>query len=165
MFDTTALRAAYDALLDAAVTVADTATAPPPGEWNADQILAHVTLVDATTIGVVAAVTAGSHTVYDTRLTLDPWTIDRAITLAGGSAGLRARISGQADAMCALVGSSLSETELDIPVSTRLLSGTTLLLRDCHCIVRARLSDRRGHPYALYPMGITVRGALRRLSG
>ncbi|WP_109522785.1 hypothetical protein [Nocardia aurea] len=128
MFDTTALRAAYDALLDAAVTVADTATAPPPGEWNADQILAHVTLVDATTIGVVAAVTAGSHTVYDTRLTLDPWTIDRAITLAGGSAGLRARISGQADAMCALVGSSLSETELDIPVSTRLLSGTTLLL-------------------------------------
>lgn len=48
--DTTPLRDAYRALLDAAGTVAefgDTTPAPPPGEWDADQILAHVSLVNA----------------------------------------------------------------------------------------------------------------------
>ncbi|NYF59029.1 hypothetical protein [Micromonospora purpureochromogenes] len=41
--DTTPLRDAYHALLDAAATVAGsggTSPAPPGGEWNADQILA-----------------------------------------------------------------------------------------------------------------------------
>jgi len=45
LLDTTPLRDAYRALLDAAVTVADADTDPgpaaPDGEWNADQILAH----------------------------------------------------------------------------------------------------------------------------
>src|SRR4051812_26712128 len=53
MMDLTPLRDAYGALLDAAATVAgsgDTSPVPPPGEWNADQILAHVTLVNAATI-------------------------------------------------------------------------------------------------------------------
>jgi hypothetical protein len=37
--DTTPLRDAYRALLDAAGIVADTSAAPPDGEWNADQVL------------------------------------------------------------------------------------------------------------------------------
>jgi len=129
--DTAPLRDAYRALLDAAATVADsgdTTPVPPPGEWNADQILAHVALVNAATIAAVSAVASGAHTTYDNRIAQDTWTIERAITLAGGNAGLRERIRVQGDALSALGGPTLTEAELDTPVSTRLLSNDTLLL-------------------------------------
>ena len=129
--DTAPLRDAYRALLDAAATVADsgdTTPVPPPGEWNADQILAHVALVNAATIAAVSAVASGAHTTYDNRIAQDTWTIERAITLAGGNAGLRERIRVEGDALCALGGPTLSEAELDTPVPARLLSNDTLLL-------------------------------------
>jgi hypothetical protein len=129
--DTTALRDAYRALLDAAATVADSDgphLVPPPGEWNADQILAHVSLVNAATLAAVSDVAAGAHTTYDNRVALDIWTIDRLIALTGGTTGLRERIRLQADALCALGGPLLSEAELDTPVPTRLLSHDTLLV-------------------------------------
>lgn len=132
MLDIAPLRDAYGALLDAAVTVAeagDPGAAPPDGEWDADQILAHVSLVGATTLAAVAAVAAGGHTTYDNRIALDTWTIGRTIEHAGGSAGLRDRIRGQAAALCALAGGTvLSDAELGTPVPARLLSGDTLLV-------------------------------------
>ncbi|MFC7564650.1 hypothetical protein ACFQU9_15725 [Actinomadura namibiensis] len=136
--DTAPLRGAYRALLDAAATVADSAdsgdtgsggTGPtPPGEWNADQILAHVALINATTLTAVSAITAGVNATYDNRMALDTWTIERLITLAGGNAGLRDRIRLQADALCALGGPMLSDAELDTPVPTRLLSHDAVLV-------------------------------------
>ena len=128
MLDTIPLRDAYRALLDAAATVADAGAVPPAGEWNADQILAHVALIGAATIGAVSAVTAGANTTYDNRIAQDTWTIDRAIALAGGNTGLRDRIRHQAEALCALAGPALSEAELAAMVPTRLLSRDTLLL-------------------------------------
>ncbi len=141
MLDATPLQNAYQALLDAAATVADAATvtdadadadspdpAPPHGEWNADQILAHVSLVSAATIAAVANVAAGAHTTYDNRIALDAWTIERTIEHAGGNAGLRDRIGGQAAALCALAGgAALSDAELSTPAPVRLLSNGTLL--------------------------------------
>ena len=53
MLDTAPLQDAYRALLDAAAIVDDAddpSPAPQDGGWNADQILAHVSLVSATTI-------------------------------------------------------------------------------------------------------------------
>ncbi|MER6096681.1 hypothetical protein ABT154_12665 [Streptomyces sp. NPDC001728] len=91
---------------------------------DADRILAHVSLVTATTLAAVSAVTAGANTTYDNRLALDTWTIDRVIRLAGGGAGLRERVQVQADALCAHAGATLSKTELDTPVPTPLLSTT-----------------------------------------
>ncbi|WP_067828024.1 hypothetical protein [Actinomadura kijaniata] len=134
--DTAPLRGAYRALLDAAATVADSGDtgssgagpAPPAGEWNADQILAHVALINATTITAVSAITAGVNATYDNRMALDTWTIERLITLAGGNAGLRDRIRLQADALCALGGPMLSDAELDTPVPTRLLSHDAVLV-------------------------------------
>ena len=129
--DTTPLRDAYRALLDAAGTVADAAgpsPAPPAGEWNADQILAHVSLVNAATIAAASRVAAGAHTTYDNRIALDTWTIERAIAFAGGNAGLRERIRLQGDALCALGGPALSEAELDTPVPALLLSNGTVLV-------------------------------------
>ncbi|MGW1891422.1 hypothetical protein ACWCP6_14375 [Streptomyces sp. NPDC002004] len=129
--DTTALRDAYRALLDAAATVAGsggTNPVPPPGEWNADEILAHVTVVGAATLSAVSAVTSAAHTTYDNRMALDPWTIARVIERAGGTAGLRDRVRRQGDALCALVGPVLSEAELDTPVPTLLLSKGAVLV-------------------------------------
>ncbi|RFU36469.1 hypothetical protein DZF91_37975 [Actinomadura logoneensis] len=124
------LEAAYRSLLDAAATVTGSgdASAQPPGEWTADQILAHVSLVTATTIATASAVASGVNTAYDNRIALDTWTIDRVITLAGGTAGLLDRLRCQADALCALAGAALSETELDTMVPTRLLSNGSCLV-------------------------------------
>jgi hypothetical protein len=129
--DTTPLRDAYRALLDAAATVADTgdpSALPPAGEWNADQILAHVAIINAATIAAISAITSGANTTYDNRIALDTWTINRLIALTGGNAGLRDRIRLQADALCALGGPMLSEAELNSPVPTRLLSNDAVLV-------------------------------------
>lgn len=131
MMDTAPLRDAYRVLLDAASAVADSgdeSPVPPPGEWNAEQILAHVTLVSAATIAAVSCVAAGANTTYDNRIALDIWTIERVVALAGGNAGLRDRIRLQGEALCALGGPSLSDAELDTAVPTRLLSKDTVLV-------------------------------------
>jgi hypothetical protein len=126
--DSTPLQDAYRTLLDAAATVADAGTSPVPaaGEWNADQILAHVTLVNAIT--AVSLVACGANATYDNRLALDTWTIERVIGRVGGNVGLRERIRLQAEALCALGGPMLSEAELGTPVPTLLLSDDTVLV-------------------------------------
>jgi hypothetical protein len=128
--DTTPLRHAYRVFLDAAVMVGSGGTSPvaPTGEWNADQILAHVSLVSAATIAAVSAVASGANTTYDNRTALDTWTIERVIGFADGNAGLQDRIRRQGDALCALGGPVLSETELDTLVPARLLSNGTVLV-------------------------------------
>jgi hypothetical protein len=131
MLDTAPLRDAYRVLLDAAATVADSggpSPVPPAGEWNADQILAHVAIVTAVTIAAASSVASGTNTTYDNRMAGDTWTIERLIARAGGNAGLRDRIRRQGDSLCALGGAALSEAELDTPVPTLLLSGDTVLV-------------------------------------
>lgn len=129
--DTAPLRDAYRTLLDAAATVAQaggTHATPPPGEWNADQILAHITLVNAATLAAVCSAATGSTTTYDNRTAQEAWTLDHVTTLAGGNAGLRERIRLQADALCSLGGPMLSETELDTLIPTLLLSHGKVLV-------------------------------------
>jgi hypothetical protein len=131
MMDTIPLRNAYRALLDAAATVADSGdlgSVRPAGGWNAEQILAHVALINAVTVAAVSTIASGASTTYDNRTALDTWTIERLIALAGGDAGLRDRIRLQADALCALGGPMLTDAELDTPVPTRLLSNDTVLV-------------------------------------
>ncbi|WP_329406021.1 hypothetical protein OG802_00380 [Streptomyces sp. NBC_00704] len=132
MQDAGSLQDAYRALLDAAATVAgadDPDPVPPDGEWNADEILAHVSLVSAATIAAVAGIAAGANTTYDNRIALDTWTIRHAITHAGGNAGLQDRIRGQAAALGALTArAALSDAELGTLVPARLLSHDTLLV-------------------------------------
>jgi hypothetical protein len=128
--NTTPLHDAYRMLLKAAATVADSgdkSPVPPPGEWNADQILAHVAIVNAVTITAVSRVASGANTTYDNRMALDPWTIDRVISLAGGNAGLQVRIAAQGEALGAL-GAVLGETELDTLLPTLLLSNGEVLV-------------------------------------
>ncbi len=129
MLDTTAVREAYRALLEAAAAVADSGWpgAPAPGEWNGDQILAHVCLVTAGTIASVATVAAGEHATYDNRIALDTWTIDRVADQAGGYTGLVERLRCQAEILCGFGGSALTEAELNSPVPLLGLNGGALL--------------------------------------
>jgi len=129
--DTSPLRHAYRMFLDAATAVAgsgDTSPVPPAGEWNADQVLAHVAIITAATIAAASSVASGANATYDNRIALDTWTIERLIARAGGSAGLRDRVRRQGDSLCALGGPALSEAELDTPVPTLLLSKDTVLV-------------------------------------
>lgn len=127
--DTNPLRDAYRALLDAAATVAgsDDAIAPPTGEWNGDEILAHVAIITATTIAATSRVASGENATYDNRIAQDAWAIHRVITRAGGGAGLRERVRVQGEALC-LLGTRLSDAELATLVPTLLLSGGEVLV-------------------------------------
>ncbi|MFE9674171.1 hypothetical protein ACFYO5_08620 [Streptomyces sp. NPDC006259] len=128
--DTTPLRDAHHALLEAAATVAGAGTAdrpPSDGEWDAGQILAHVSLIDAATVAAVVSAASGAVTTYDNRVAQDAWTLGRVGALAGGEAGLRERVRLQGEALCALVA-PLSEAELDTPVPTLLLSHGQVLV-------------------------------------
>src|SRR5438445_3370299 len=108
--DTTPLCDAYLTLLDAAAAVAkaDPVPIPPSGEWNADQILAHVAIVNAATISTLSAITSGTHTTYDNRVSQDAWTLAHLVDVAGGNEGLRERIRTQGEALCVLAGPILS---------------------------------------------------------
>jgi hypothetical protein len=131
MLDTAPLRDAYRALLDAAAAVANPdhpSPGPPAGEWSADQILAHVAIVTASTIATASCVASGTNATYDNRMALDTWTIERLIARAGGQAGLRDRIRRHGDCLCALGGPVLSEAELDTLVPTLLVSNGTVLV-------------------------------------
>src|SRR3954454_24429467 len=128
--DTIPLQDAYRALLTAAATVADSGDGsplPPPGEWNADQVLAHVAIVNAVTITAVSCVASGVNATYDNRMALDIWTIGRVLSRAGGQAGLRNRLGAQGDPLCALAA-TLGEAELDTLLPTLLLSHGEVLV-------------------------------------
>jgi hypothetical protein len=113
--DTTQLRDAYDALLDAAITVLgpdDTSPTPPAGEWDATQVLAHIASVDAGVLATAYTVASGAAASYDNRVSLDTATLERLAAIAGDTAGLRDRIRRQGNGLCAL-SEMLSEVELD----------------------------------------------------
>jgi hypothetical protein len=162
--DTTPLRDTYRAFLDAAAIVTDPdagAGVPPDGEWDADQILAHVSLISAATIAAASAVAAGVLATYDNRVAVDSWTIGRVIALADGSAGLRDRIRCQADALCAHGGPMLSDAELGTAVPTRLLSNGAVLvdqpvpLRDLLSgLAQVELPGHTAQLLALLPDGV-----------
>ena len=111
-------------LLDTATSVGS-APSPGPGEWGADQILAHLTVVNAVTISAVASVGAGFPATYDMRAAHDPWTLSRVISRAEG--GLLARVRSQGEALCAL-SLSLSSSALDTMVPALLVSNGEILV-------------------------------------
>jgi hypothetical protein len=127
--DVPSLRRAYAGLLEAADTVARAGSVPPPppGEWDADQLLAHVLCVDAEMLAVASSITAGRPAAFDNRLSLDPWNLARTIERAGGPAQLRRRVQAQGEALT-LLAQQLDDGELGQPVPTLLLSGGTLVV-------------------------------------
>jgi hypothetical protein len=124
------LHAAHVAFLDAARRVADaggSTLVPRAGEWNSDQIVAHVALVDAATLATAASLASGANTTFDNRIPLDAWTIEQVTALAGGVNGLQLRVRALGETLCALTN-VLSDAELDTLVPSLLLSSDKLIV-------------------------------------
>jgi hypothetical protein len=133
--DSSRLRLAYTRFLDAAETLAEARAllAPPPGEWDADQQLAHVLSVDAGILATACTVAAGGLATFDNRSSLDPANLARICREAGDSTQLRRRIRVQGEALCALT-EMLGKQEQDRPIPTLLMSGTSLLVDQPVCL-------------------------------
>jgi hypothetical protein len=128
--NTTTLAGAYETLLSAAGTVNTSVTkAPPAGEWGADQVLAHVSLVTALTLRAVSSTAAGTRTTYDNRIALDTWTIEHLASTSGRQ-DLCSRIRVQGGALVDLVG-TLHVPELATDIPTVLISHDELLVDQC----------------------------------
>ncbi|WP_433781390.1 hypothetical protein ACQPX6_16770 [Actinomycetospora sp. CA-101289] len=155
-----ALGAAFTELLDVAASLGDADARPQDAdEWDADEVLAHVSLVTAATIAVAADVAAGVDTTFENRPASDLWTIRRLVARAGGRPGLRQRIETQGGALGALV-SVLGDPELDTPIPTLLLSHGAVLvdqplpLRDLIAgLAEGELPGHRRQLLALSPRG------------
>jgi hypothetical protein len=75
IMDIANLRKAYHDLL--AVVEAGGFGPPPSGEWDAEQILAHILSVDTSIASAALAVVSGQRPAYDNRAGLDPWNLRR----------------------------------------------------------------------------------------
>ncbi len=73
--DTTALRTVYRDFL--AVAERGGFDRPQPGEWTAEQLLAHIVATDTGITAVALAVAAGQRPTYDNRYALDGWNLAR----------------------------------------------------------------------------------------
>ena len=127
--NSTPLRTAYDNLLDAAEHVAalNTHVDVPPGEWDAEQQLAHLIAVDAGILSVVSTIASGAHATFDNRLSLETHNLARISQQAGGRTPMIKRVRAQGHALCQVV-EHLSGDELNQPIPTLLRSADALLV-------------------------------------
>jgi hypothetical protein len=123
--DTTALRSAYDRLLDAAAIPA--LGEADDGGWNADRILAHLLSVDASIAAVALGVVAGVRPTFDNRICLDNWNLDRIIAEHSGRADLIGHVRSQATVLCD-IADQLSQEAGSVVVPSLILSNGALLL-------------------------------------
>ena len=123
--ETTALRSAYERLLDAAATP-DLGDAVDGG-WNADQILAHLLSLDAGIAAVALGVVSGSRPTFDNRISLDTWNLNRIIAEHSGRAELIDHVRSQATVLCD-IADQLNEKATSVLVPSLLLSNDALML-------------------------------------
>lgn len=123
--ETTALRSAYERLLEAAATP-DLGDAVDGG-WNADQILAHLLSVDAAIAAAALGVVSGSRPIFDNRISLDTWNLDRIIAEHSGRAELIDHVRSQATVLCD-IADQLNEKAAAVLVPALLLSNDALVL-------------------------------------
>jgi hypothetical protein len=96
--DTTALRAAYDELLEVAAgpDFGDAAD----GGWDADQVLAHLISVDAGIASTALAVVSGSRPTYDNRTSNERSNLARIIAEHSGRTDLIGHLRSQGAVLC-----------------------------------------------------------------
>lgn len=122
--ESTALRTAYDLLLEVA---AEPDLGPAAdGGWSADQLLAHLISVDAGIAATTLAVVAGARPGYDNRISLDETNLARIVTGHAGRADLIDHVRGQAGLLADLVD-RLSEHDAAVQIPVFLMSNGTLV--------------------------------------
>jgi hypothetical protein len=102
---------------------------PPPGEWDASRLLAHVAATDASIASVALAVAAGQRPAYDNRPSLDGWNLRRLAEAdqagqagdAGGVQRTAELVRRHGEVLCA-VAAQLSEADLAVQVPILIIS-------------------------------------------
>jgi hypothetical protein len=133
MIDIGALRAAQEEFL--AEAERGGFGAPPPAEWDAERLIAHVAAADAAIGSVALAVAGGQRMVYDNRASLDEQNLRRIVAECGGLDGLIefARVQGRVlrEVAGALPGSAWS-----VQTSVLIVSGNELVVDEPWTVAR-----------------------------
>jgi DinB superfamily len=138
--DTTGLRAAYHSFL--AVARNGHFGPPPPPEWTAAQVLAHIIAGDTAITAVALAVAAGKRPSYDNRPSLDRWNLARICAAAGDLPTLIDLVHRRGQLLCE-VAEQLTDAEADVTVPTLIVSNDEVML-DAPLPLRS-LIDGLGH--------------------
>ena len=126
--DVRALRQAHEDFLE--VAKAGGFGPPPPGEWDAERLLAHVAAADTAIASAALAVAAGQRPAYDNRPSLDEWNLRRIVAEAGGAHGLDgliALVREQGRLLCEVAG-TLSESAAAVRINVLIISNDELIV-------------------------------------
>ena len=123
--DVRALRQAHEDFLE--VAKAGGFGPPPPGEWDAERLLAHVAAADAAITSVALAVAAGQRSAYDNRPSLDEWNLRRIVAEAGGLDGLIELVRERGRLLCE-VAAALSESAGTVRINVLIISNDELVV-------------------------------------
>lgn len=123
--DTATLRKAHDDFMDLAGEGGF--APPPPGQWDATRLLAHLISADASIASVALAVAAGQRPAYDNRPSLDEWNLRRIGDATGGLPGLLRLLRGYGEMLCAVV-EPLSEEDLTVQVPVLIISNDQVVV-------------------------------------
>jgi hypothetical protein len=132
--DVRALRQAHEDFLE--VAKAGGFGPPPPGEWDAERLLAHVAAADAAIASAALAVAAGQRPAYDNRPSLDEWNLRRIVAEAGGADGadgaagldgLIALVREWGRLLCEVAG-ALSESAAAVRINVLIISNDELVV-------------------------------------
>src|SRR6516225_7138531 len=125
LMDVRALRQAHEDFLE--VAKAGGFGPPPPGEWDAERLLAHVAAADAAIASVGLAVAAGQRAAYDNRPSLDEWNLRRIVAEAGGLDGLIELVRERGRLLCEVAG-AVPESAGSVQVPVLIISGDDLVV-------------------------------------
>lgn len=123
--DVDAIRMAYREFLDLAEEGGF--GAPPPGEWDAEHLLAHIAAGHAAIASTALAVASGQRPSYDNRPSLDEQNLRRVIASAGGLAGLVALVRRGGE-LFGEVAAQLTEADLAVSVPVLIVSNDEVVV-------------------------------------
>src|SRR5215472_6444519 len=123
--DVRALRQAHEDFLE--VAKAGGFGPPPPGEWDAERLLAHVAAADTAIASAALAVAAGQRPAYDNRPSLDEWNLRRIVAEAGGLDGLVELVRERGRLLCE-VAAALSESAGTVRINVLIISNDELIV-------------------------------------
>jgi hypothetical protein len=123
--DTTGLRRAYTEL--DGVARGGGFGPPPPGEWDAEHVLAHIASADAAAAAAALAIAAGLRPSYDNRVNIDESNLQRIIREAGGLPGLADMVRRNGELLCS-IAAQLSAGQLDVRLPVLIVSGDQVVV-------------------------------------
>jgi hypothetical protein len=123
--DVTRLRKAHGDFL--AVAAGGGFGPPPPGEWDADRILAHVAVGEMSGAAAALAIAAGQRPVYDNRSSLDEWNLQRVVREACDAGDTASLVHRYGELLCD-IAAGLTERELEVSLPLLIISPDVVLV-------------------------------------